>query len=79
MKITNSSIKTALNIGKNGISDGQLEHIKNFLRHERAIKIRVLKNAITNGRDVDFYANIIKSKLGVKILDIRGNTFIVIK
>lgn len=66
-----------IQIGRNGIRDAVIEHIKEQLSIKTPLKIRVLKNAIFGEKDAEYYANEVSKQVHAKLIGIRGNTFVI--
>ncbi len=72
--------KIDLQLGKHGITKGFIEEVKNRLEKHGVVKIRVLKSfARTSGIDRRSIARIIAEETGAKLIEVRGNTFIIAK
>ncbi|NCC70690.1 YhbY family RNA-binding protein, partial [bacterium] len=67
-----NGIKPMFNIGKNGINEGVLENIDNYLSVNSIVKIKCL-NAL-NKEDVKIIAEEISLKIEADIIDIKGHT-----
>ena len=69
--------KAKVNIGKNGISSSIINEITNNLAKDEIVKIKFLKNYLTENiqDDIDYLVNQTKSKL----VDKRGRTIIIYK
>lgn len=72
-----SGLATDIRIGKAKLTDGLLAHIEERLKQAGTVKIRVLKNATGPGDDVRSYARQIEARLGITVVDVRGNTIVV--
>ncbi len=72
--------KIDLQLGKHGITKGFLDEVKNRLEKHGVVKIRILKSfARSSGVDRRNIARIIAEKTGARLIEIRGNTFIIAK
>ena len=71
--------KPHIRIGKRGIHDKLVLHIRNILQSRGIIKIRILKNIAENKEDVIRISNKLKEKLGdfAKIGEIRGRSVVI--
>lgn len=76
MEIKNG--RAQINIGKLGITPTFLEHLRNILKKEKIVKIKILKE-ISMKQGNEPLINKIIEELNVYVLDSRGNTFIVSK
>jgi len=70
-------IKT-LQIGKNGVTENLLDEIKNQLKKHKILNIRILRSA-RKDRSREIIAQEISERAKAKLVDIRGNTFILEK
>ena len=68
-------IKPTIQIGKRGITETLLSEIKSQLKKREFIKVKVLKSAKKDAKCKDI-ADEIAKLTNSKIVDIRGNTFI---
>lgn len=64
-------------IGKNGITEGLLEHIQTRLNREKILKLKVLERV--SKQEVMELANEITESISAEILQPRGRTFILKK
>nr|WP_235185673.1 YhbY family RNA-binding protein [Candidatus Acidianus copahuensis] len=67
--------KSAVRIGKNGISQGIIEEIKRQLKEKRVVKIRI-GNKEGNRKEI---ANKIAEITGSRLIEVRGYTFVLEK
>ncbi|MHA1602438.1 MAG: YhbY family RNA-binding protein, partial [Promethearchaeota archaeon] len=65
-------------LGKNGVSPTVLKHVRNRLKKQRILKIKVLPEANTE-YGIDYFIETIARELKVYVLDVRGFTFIISK
>jgi len=64
-------------IGKQGVTEGVLKEIDRFLEDRGVIKVKVLKSLRRkDGFDIDAVAEEIAAKLGARVEDVRGGTFV---
>ncbi len=67
-------------IGKRGVSDEVLREIDSRLEVKGFVKVRVLKSALlVSGMDRRSIARYVAEKLGAKLVDVRGRTFVLYK
>ncbi len=66
-------------IGKHGLTDGVINEIKRLLESETVIKIRVMRSLKRSGVDIDELAKEVASKVNAKLIDVRGNVFVLLK
>jgi len=72
--------KVDVQLGKRGVSEGFIREVKNRLDKKGVVKIRVLKSYLkTAGSDVESLAELIASRTGSVVRDVRGHTFILVK
>ena len=71
-----TELKPTVWIGKRGISDSQIQEIKDQLSRKKLIKIKLLKSAL-DSLDRREIANQIEKKSGGKIMNLTGLTIIV--
>ncbi|NMC04114.1 MAG: YhbY family RNA-binding protein [Candidatus Lokiarchaeota archaeon] len=64
-------------LGKGGITDTVIEHIKELLKTKNPLKIKVLKNAISEDTYAEYYAREVSKRVHAKLVGIRGNTFVI--
>ena len=69
--------KSAFQIGKNGIPEAVIEYIKEQLKVKNPLKIKVLKNAISEEMDIEYYAREVSKRAHARLIGIRGNTFVI--
>jgi len=62
-------------LGKNGITDQFITHIKNLIKKQKIIKIKVLKSALQES-NIDEIANEVSNATDSFLLDVRGNKII---
>ncbi len=66
-------------IGKSGISENVLKEIKRRLKEKRVIKVKILKTALkVEGKDRFEIAKEVSEKIGAKLVEVRGRTFILL-
>ncbi len=66
-----------LQIGKGGLSDTVIEHIKEQLKVKNPLKIKVLKSAISEEKDAEHYAREVSKQVHARLVGVRGNTFVI--
>jgi RNA-binding protein YhbY len=67
-----------LNIGKNGITPGMIQHITNLFKRNPLLKVKVLQE-IAHEKGIDPFIETLIRELHVYIYDARGFTFIISK
>ncbi len=69
--------RSDVNIGKKGVTEELLREIKNRLKREGVVKVRILKSALeVTGLDRRSLAKLVADKLGARLVEVRGRTFI---
>jgi len=64
-------------IGKNGLSEGVLREIDRRLKEKGVVKVKALRTAVkVTGLDRRELARRVAEKLGARLLDVRGRTFV---
>ncbi len=71
--------ETIVNVGKRGLTPQLIEEIKKRLKSRGRVKIRLNKNIIRAGADVDDVAQKLSKTTGAHIVDVRGHTIILEK
>ena len=66
-------MKPVLNIGKSGVTDQVINEIKEQMKGESSIKIRILRNAPLSASES---AKEVASRTGFGVADVRGRTAI---
>ena len=70
--------RALVTIGKSGITPNILEHIKTLLKKNKILKIKVMRDMVTEHGMEHFIAAVMKG-LKILVLDARGHTFIISK
>ncbi len=70
-------LKASIRIGKNGITDGVIEEIREQLKKKKVVKIKFLKN--TDRKNLREKVKRIASEVNADIADIRGFTTVLKK
>ncbi len=69
-----------IRIGKKGINENVIESVKEILKNEGVIKIRIMKSFKRNyGLEINEIASKVAELVDGEVRDIRGNTFIITK
>lgn len=66
-----------IQVGKNGVTEQLIVEIKKYLKKNRTLKVRILKSAYSEREDKKKIAEDVSAKCKVKLVDLRGNTFII--
>lgn len=66
-----------IQIGKSGITDALIDEIKIQVRKQEILKVRILESARTKDRKE--IAQVVAEKTNSRLLDVRGNTFTLVK
>lgn len=72
-----SDLKT-ISVGKSGVTEALVNEIKTRLRKHKKIKVKMLKSA-REEKDRHEIADEVSKRVGARLLDVRGNTFILSK
>jgi RNA-binding protein YhbY len=67
-----------VNIGKNGLTEGTIEHINTQMKQKKIIKVKILKE-FAQELGMDHYIAILLEKLKIYIYDVRGFTIVISK
>lgn len=78
MKKKVASLKPAIQIGKEGISEGVIEELKRQLKEKNLVKVKFLKSALEQtGREQ--LARELQERTGADLIEVRGNTAVFYK
>lgn len=66
-------LKPIINVGKNGITDANVEELKKHIKANRLVKVKMLKSA---GIDTKTLAQQIADVTRTTLIDIKGNTVV---
>ncbi len=69
--------KPDVQIGKSGIPETVIEYIKEQLKIRNPLKIKVLKNAISEEKDAEYYAHEVSKQVHARLIGVRGNVFVI--
>ncbi|HVO77561.1 MAG TPA: YhbY family RNA-binding protein [Methanomassiliicoccales archaeon] len=64
-------LKPTVHIGKGGLTDRVVEEVKNQVKKNKLVKVRVLS---TGPQEKSHIAEELASRAGVKLIEVRGNT-----
>ncbi len=71
--------KTDIQLGKRGLTKGFIEEVKRRLKKNHVVKIRILRSYLrTTLEDRRMIARRVAEITGSKLLEVRGNTFILV-
>ncbi len=72
--------KAHVNIGKQGITENVIKEIERRLKDEEVIKVRVLRSfKRASGREIEDIAEEVAEKVNARVVDVRGNVFVLVK
>jgi RNA-binding protein len=72
--------KVDVQLGKRGITEAFLKELENRLKHQRVVKIRLLKSFRRfSGQSIEDVASYLAEKTNSKVYEIRGFTLILVK
>ncbi len=72
--------KIDVQLGKKGITQGFINEVKNRLENNGVVKIRILRSFLkSSGISRREIARRVAELVGAKLLEVRGNTFILVK
>ena len=70
------SLKPTLNVGKGGVSEQVLEELKNQLKKQKIVKIKLLRSAFEEQPKKEL-ANLLAEGVKGTVVDIRGHTVVI--
>ena len=70
------SLKPTLNVGKGGVSEQVLEELKNQLKKQKIVKIKLLRSAFEEQLKKEL-ANLLAEGVKGTVVDIRGHTVVI--
>jgi len=72
-------LKPKIIIGKKGLTDEIIKNIKNKLKKEKVLKIRILRNAYFGKERKEYLISLCKKLIenSIKVAGIKGNTIVV--
>lgn len=73
--MNSNELKVTAFIGKQGISESVISEIKEQLKNQKVIKVKILRSAKEEMNRREIAENVAKS-VGGKIVELRGNTFV---
>jgi len=69
-----------IRIGKKGINENVIESVREILKNEGVIKVRIMKSFKRNyGLEINEIASKVAELVEGEVRDIRGNTFVITK
>ena len=72
--------KVDVQLGKRGVTEAFLKELENRLKHQRVVKIRLLKSfRRSSGQSIEDVASYLAEKTNSKVYEIRGFTLILVK
>lgn len=74
LKGKGTELKATMHIGKEGVTDGLVEELKNQIKVNKLIKIKVLASSAGMKKEL---AKELAQRAGVELIEVRGNTILV--
>ena len=74
-KMNTSELKPIVFIGKQGVTGSVISEIKEQLKNRKLIKVKILRSAREEMNRKEIAENVVNS-VGAKLVELRGNTFI---
>jgi len=72
--------KVDVQLGKRGVTEAFLKELENRLKHQRVVKVRLLKSfRRSSGQSIEDVASYLAEKTNSKVYEIRGFTLILVK
>ncbi len=65
-------------LGKKGITEDFIDHLKKIIKREKIVKVKALKSAVA-GTDIKLIAKEVAEKTNTNLIDVRGKTFMISK
>jgi len=66
-------LKATMHIGKDGVTDGLVAELKNQMKANRLVKVKVLASSANMKREM---AEDLASRAGAVLIEVRGNTIL---
>jgi RNA-binding protein len=73
LKGKGTELKATMHIGKEGLTEGLVEELKNQLKVNRIVKVKVLASSAVMKKEM---AEDLAEKSGAELLEVRGNTIL---
>ncbi|AEH61665.1 protein of unknown function UPF0044 [Methanosalsum zhilinae DSM 4017] len=73
LKSRASQLKPVINIGKSGINEAVIEELKNYIKRNRLVKVKVLKTAVGD-ENIDDIASRLAAETKSELVEIRGRS-----
>jgi RNA-binding protein len=73
LKGKGNELKATMHIGKEGLTEGLVEELKNQIKANRLVKVKVLASSADAKREM---AEDLAQKAGAELIEIRGNTIL---
>ncbi len=73
LKGKGTELKATMHIGKEGVTEGLVEELKNQIKANRLVKVKVLASSAEMKREM---ADELAIKSGAELLEVRGNTIL---
>lgn len=73
LKGKGTELKATMHIGKEGLTEGLVEELKNQIKAHRLVKVKVLASSVDKKREM---AEDLAQRAGAELIEIRGNTIL---
>lgn len=73
LKGKGTELKATMHVGKEGVSEGVVEELRNQLKSAKLVKVKVLASSADMKREM---AEELAGKAGAELLEVRGNTLL---
>jgi RNA-binding protein len=73
LKGKGNELKATMHIGKDGLTEGLVEELRNQIKAHRLVKVKVLASSADMKREM---AEDLAQRVGVELIEVRGNTIL---
>jgi RNA-binding protein len=73
LKGKGNELKATMHIGKDGLTEGLVEELRNQIKAHRLVKVKVLASSAAMKREI---AEDLAKKAGAELIEVRGNTLL---
>jgi RNA-binding protein len=73
LKGKGNELKATMHIGKDGLTEGLVEELRNQIKAHRLVKVKVLASSADMKREM---AENLAQKAGAELIEVRGNTLL---
>jgi RNA-binding protein len=73
LKGKGNELKATMHIGKDGLTEGLVEELRNQIKAHRLVKVKVLASSADMKREM---ADDLAQRAGAELIEIRGNTIL---